>query len=159
MTFSAGSANGLAVVVFDPRVPWQGQTPDVLPPPAGPDSILAGPTLAWSADSARLAGNVNGVVTIYDIASRQYRPVGAVRGRVYAWLRDGRLLVGPATAPRLVDPDTGAIQPVTMPSFGDDALVVRHRAALRKLSGDERFVYFALERNEADIWLVTLVEK
>jgi hypothetical protein len=138
--------------VFDPRAPWQGQTPDVLPPPAGPDSYLAG-VPSWSPDSARLAGTVDDVVTVYDIASRQYLPVDEVRGEVYAWLRDGWLLVGPATAPRLVDPATGAIRPIGMPSFGDEAPV-----SLR-LSDDERLVYFALGRNDADVWLVTLVQK
>jgi tricorn protease len=145
--------NRSAVVVFDPRAPWRSQTLDVLPPPAGPDSYLVGNSLAWSPDSTRLAGTVDDVVTIYDIAGRQYRPVDEVRGVVYAWLRDGRLLVGPATAPQLVDPDTGAIRPVAMPSFGDEA------PGALKLSDDERLVYFALSRDDADIWLVTLVQK
>jgi hypothetical protein len=53
----------------------------------------------------------------------------------------------------LVDPDTGAIRPVAMPSFGDEA------PGALKLSDDERLVYFALSRDDADIWLVTLVQK
>jgi eukaryotic-like serine/threonine-protein kinase len=88
------------VIIFDPRVPWKDQTPDVLPRPAGPGSHLAGRGLFWSPDGTQLAGTVGGVVTIYDIASRQYRSVGAERGRVHAWLRDGLLLVGAAQARR-----------------------------------------------------------
>ena len=140
--------------IFDPRKPWKDQTPDILPPPAGDGTLLAGVALQWSQDNQQLAGSVNGlddsIVTIYDIASRKYRSVGDVRGAVFAWLKDGRLLVGPANAPRLLDPKTDAIRPVTVPSFGDQL------PSGFTLSHDERTAYFNLNRNESDVWLVEL---
>jgi hypothetical protein len=124
----------------------------MLPAPAGDGSFLAG-MLQWSADGTKLAGtvNVNRAVTIYDTTTRQYTPVGDVRGPVYAWLRDGRLFVGPPGAPRLVDPATGAVRTVSMPAL-DDPPNDYHR-----LSHDERSVYFPIGRDEFDIWLVDLV--
>lgn len=142
-----------AVVMFDPRKPWQEQAPDILPPPAGEGSLLGAgsPNLHWSPDSTQLAGRVGQTVMIYDIPSRHYRAVPNLRGvPVYRWLRDGRLFVGPASAPRLVDPVTGAVRPVSVPAFGS-SLALDYR-----VSPDERRVYFPLARSEGDIWLVKL---
>jgi len=142
--------NRRIVGIFDPRKAWKDQVPDILPPPAGEGTFLTGVALQWSRDSKRLAGTVNEVVTIYDTVSRTYKPVGDVRGVVYAWLKDGRLLVGPPRAPRLVDPTTGAIRAVTVPDFGGQV------PAGFTLSQDERAAYFSVNRNESDIWLVEL---
>ena len=147
------STNREVVVIFDPRKSWKDQTPDVLPAPAGEGSFLTGSELSWSPDGTKLAGQVNDVVTIYDTATRQYTAVGDVRGPVFAWLRDGRLFVGPSNAPRLVDPATGAVRAVSVPRFGADA----PKAAIR-VSHDERFVYFPLSRDETDVWLVELAQ-
>jgi Tol biopolymer transport system component len=141
-----------ATMIFDPNRPWNEQTPDVLPAPAGPGSLF-GPTATapFSPDETQMAGMVGNVVTIYDIAKRTYREVpGARAGPVFAWLKDGRLLVGPPRLLRLIDPGTGRIQPVTLPSFG--ALT----PAEFRLTRDERMVYFPLTTNESDIWMVTL---
>jgi eukaryotic-like serine/threonine-protein kinase len=138
------------VAIFDPRRPWKEQTPDILPPPAGEGSMLGGLNIQWSPDGTQLAGVVDGVLTVYDIASRQYRRVGDVRGAVYKWLRDGRILVGPTPAPRLVDPATGATTPVRMPALGGLA------PSEYRVSRDERSVYFAVPTDESDIWLVRL---
>jgi Tol biopolymer transport system component len=151
MTFT-DITNRRAVVMFDPRKPWKDQTPDVLPVPAGDGSYLSG-LLQWSPDGTKLAGDVNGIVTIYDTASHRYRPVGNVRGAVFAWLRDGRLFVGPPEAPRLVHSQTGAASAVSMPTLGADA------PTDYRLSRDERSVYFPVGRNESDIWLVELVKE
>jgi len=142
--------NRRIVGIFDPRKPWKDQVIDILPAPAGEGSYLTGVALQWSADSRRLAGTVNGVVTIYDTVSRTYTPVGEVRASVYGWLKDGRLFVGPANAPRLLDPKTGATRAVTLPRFGDQL------PAEFRLSHDERAAYFNVTRNESDIWLVEL---
>jgi Tol biopolymer transport system component len=142
--------NRRIVGIFDPRKPWKDQVADILPPPAGEGTFLTGAALQWSQDNTRLAGTVNGVVTIYDTISRTYTPVGDVRGAVYGWLKDGRLFVGPATAPRLVDPTTGAIRAVTLPRVGDQLL------AEFRLSRDERSAYFSVARSESDVWLVAL---
>jgi hypothetical protein len=145
------TTNRETVVIFDPRKPWKDQTPDMLPAPAGDGSFLAG-LLQWSADGTKLAGVVNGAMTIYDTTTRQYTPVRGVRGGpVYAWLRDGRLFVGPPNAPRLVDPATGTVRTVSMPALDDPP------NDYYKLSHDERSVYFPISRNEYDIWLVDLV--
>ncbi len=149
MSFS-DLTNRRIVGIFDPRKPWKDQVPDILPAPAGERTFLTGVALQWSQDSKRLAGTVNGVVTIYDTVSRTYTPVGDVRGAVYGWLKDGRLFVGPANAPRLVDPTTGAARPVTLPRFGDQL------PAEFRLSFDERAAYFNVARNEGDVWLVEL---
>lgn len=136
--------------IFDPRKPWKDQTPDILPAPTGEGSQLSGTALQWSPDSKQLAGtnSVTGAVTIYDIAARTYKSMGDVRGAVYAWLKDGRLFVGPANAPRLMDPVTGATKAVTLPRFGD-ALPAEFR-----LSHDERSAYFNVANNQTDVWLV-----
>ena len=148
MTFT-DTTTRRAVGIFDPTKPWKDQTIDVLPAPAGDGSFLGG-LIQWSPSGGQLAGTVNGVVTIYDVASRTYRPVGDVRGDVYEWLEDGRLLVGPASAPRLVDPATGAARAVTMPRFGAE------RPVGYQLSRDERFAYFNLATTESDVWLISL---
>jgi WD40 repeat protein len=134
--------------IFDPRKPWKDQTPDILPAPAGEGSQLSGVAIQWSPDSTQLAGTVDGVVTIYDIASRKYRSFAGVRGAVYAWLKDSRLFVGPANNPRLLDPVTGATRAVTLPRFGD-ALPNEFR-----LSHDERSAYFNVASNQSDVWIV-----
>jgi WD40 repeat protein len=151
MTFSDISISR-ATVIFDPNRPWGEQTPDVLPVPRGPGSYL-GPsgTVPWSPDETQLAGMVADEVMIYDITSRQYRTVPGIRGGpVYAWLKDGRLLLGPGNQPRLVDPGTGRAQSVKVPSFREQVPVDL------RLSRDERTLYFALTRNDGDIWMVTL---
>jgi hypothetical protein len=152
MTFT-DATNRRAVVIFDPRKPWKDQTPEILPAPAGAGSFLTGAGLSWSPDGTKLAGTVNNTVTIYDTVSKQYRPVANVRGAVYTWLKDGRLLVGPPEAPRLVDPATGVAKAIAVPKFGDQ-IPTEYR-----VSADERSVYFSLERQESDIWLVDLGRK
>jgi serine/threonine protein kinase len=151
MTFS-DLTNKRAVGIFDPRKPWKDQTADILPAPAGEGSYLAGVALQWSADGKQLAGMVNGAVTIYDIASRTYRPVGNVYGAIYAWLKDGRLFVGPPDAPRLLDITTGKISNVTLPRLGNQL------PSEFRLSRDEKFAYFPLNNPQSDVWLVELVQ-
>jgi serine/threonine protein kinase len=152
MTFSDISTRR-AVVIFDPHTPWKNQTPDVLPPPAGAGTYLAGQGPRWSPDETRLAGTVNGVVTIYDIATRKYRSLAGVSGAVFAWLKDGRLLIGPSNALRLVDAVTGAVRNVTMPAFG--GLIPGEY----RITRDEHSLYFPLMTAQSDIWLVTLEQK
>jgi len=151
MTFSDVSGRR-AVVMFDPRKAWSEQTPEVLPAPAGPGSYLQG-RLQWSPDSKKLAGNVNGAVAVYDVDTRQYRTLAGIQGAVFAWLKDGRLLVGPATAPRLVDPNTGAAKVMSVPDFGGET------PGEMVLSHDERTVYLSRNRNEIDIWLARISSK
>jgi len=133
--------------IFDPRKPWKDQTPDILPKPPGGDQ-LTGVTIQWSPDSSQLAGTVNGALTVYDISTRTYKPVGDVRGPAYAWLKDGRILVGPPNNPRLVDPKTGVISNVTLPKFGEQL------PAEFRLSSDEHSAYFNVVHNQSDVWLV-----
>jgi Tol biopolymer transport system component len=147
MTFS-DITNRRVVGIFDPRRPWKDQTPDILPAPAGEGSQLVGSAIQWSKDGKQLAGTVNGMLTIYDIDSRKYRMFRDVRATAYAWLRDGRLFVGPPDAPRLLDPATGAAKAVTLPRFIDQF------PADFRLSHDERFAYFAVGNNQSDVWLV-----
>jgi serine/threonine protein kinase len=152
MTFSDISVSP-AVVIFDPSRPWKDQTPDTLPPPAGPRSFL-GTVPVWSPDETQLAGSVDGVVMTYDIRTRRYRGIpGDVRGVVRAWLKDGRLLVGAIGSLRLVDPVTGASRLVTSPAFGTLS------PTDIKFSRDERSVYLTLAVNESDIWLATIARK
>lgn len=165
MTFTDVSAKR-AVVMFDPRKPWRDQTPEVLPPPAGPGSYLQG-RLHWSPDSTKLAGIVNGsvttngarlaavtgVVAIYDVGTRQYRMLEDAQNVPLAWLKDGRLLIGPPTAPRLVDVKTGQSTPVSVPSFGAEL------PGEMVLSHDERTLYIPRSRDEIDIWLARISSK
>ncbi len=152
MTFT-DVTNRRAVVMFDPRTPWKDQTQDILPTPADDGSYLAGPGVQWSPDGTKLAGSVNGIVTIYDTVSRQYQSFGDVQGAVFAWLRDGRLFIGPSEAPRLLDPATGAVRALAGSPFSSGGGQQYFR-----LSHDERSVYFPVSRDEGDIWLVELGE-
>lgn len=141
------------LAIFDPHRPWGGQTPEILPPPAGEGSMLVGPNVQWSPDGTQLVGQLgDGTVAIYDIASRRYRALDQVRGPIYKWLRDGRFFIGPPEAPRLVDPATGAAHAVALPAFGAEA------PNEYRVSHDERTVYFPIARNESDIWLVRIQE-
>jgi eukaryotic-like serine/threonine-protein kinase len=145
-----------AVVMFDPRKPWKEQQPDVLPPPAGPGSYLQGTFVQWSPDGRELAGEVGGILTIYDIASRRYHRVpGDVRGTTLAWLRDGRLLTalgapGPTTH-ALVDPRTGNVQMLSRTLVGAPTVL--------RLNHDETAGYFFVTNDDSDIWLVTLTSR
>ena len=152
MTFSDISVRP-AVVIFDPRKPWKDQTPDELPPPAGPRSYL-GPRPVWSPDESRLAGSVGGVVTIYDIASRRYSAVPGAIGNVVAWLKEGRLLVIRPDGLRLVEPATGESRDIPPPPLANGLAPTEIR-----VSRDERSVFITLAVDEADLWLVTLGAK
>ena len=140
-----------ANVVFDPRTPWKEQQPEVLSPPDGAGTLLGGggPDVQWSPDGRQLAGRTARGVTIYDTATRKFRYLD-VQGPVYRWLQDGRLFIGPLQTPRLVDPVTGAVRQITVSGFGNLTTTDI------RVSRDERRVYFAIQSDESDLWLVRL---
>jgi serine/threonine protein kinase len=136
--------------IFDPTRPWKDQGPDALPPAPGKLRTFTGRGPVWSPDGRELTGSVGPTVYIYNLASRTYRSIGTAPGNPAAWLKDGRILVGPPGSLMILDPKTGAIQPLTSP----DPRVVRSADLI--LSHDQQTVYMALPVNEWDIMMATI---
>jgi hypothetical protein len=145
-------SSGRGTVIFDPNKPWQEQTPDRLPPPAGPGTTFT-QRVVWSPDEKEIAGPVANAVYVYNIASRQHRQIPNARGLPLAWLRDGRIVIATPSLVNVIDPQTGNARPVVMPDLhGLTGVEIR-------LSRDEKTAFLSLAVNEADVWMVTLGTK
>ena len=147
--------NGTPVVI-DADKPWSSQTPQVLPPLPEPGTMYE--ASSWSPDGRKLAGfqlRADGIfngTTIYSFDTRTYARV-ADFGIDPHWLNDGRRLLftrgdPPGQEVYLVDSESRKIHPVL--SVAPNAV----RATV--LSADERWIYFAQQITEADIWMANL---
>ncbi len=151
----ASRARAAATLWFDPRREWDEQTPKRVMMDL-PDGSFLEPT-AWSPDGRRLAGAVNAAgapvaLGVYDIASATTKKVwdGRVPFASFVWLGDSRrvLFVDPKTQGlAVVDVDTGRRRDLT----GGLHLVAALAAA-----PDWRTLYGAVNRQQADLWVVEL---
>jgi serine/threonine protein kinase/dipeptidyl aminopeptidase/acylaminoacyl peptidase len=143
--------------LFDPRIPWNQQTPQTLPPhPSGRTFIAT----SWSPDGTRLAGvlvplNKGGIV-IYHLASGAYQPLTGISGSPFEpptganpqWLNDNdHLLFSWQSKLFLVDQATHVRELLS---------VAPDRIVFPALSRDNRRIVFSRFVSEADIWLATL---
>lgn len=143
---------GSVARVIDFDKPWRQQTPDILPPPDGPNSGFVATN--WSADGLRMLGDVYradgspGGLAAFSMKTRRYQSLTA-SGSMGVWLKDGRTLLFERHGRMLLlDSVTGAERELlTIPGgeVEDDF----------SISPDQHTIYFRLTHIEADIWLVT----
>jgi Tol biopolymer transport system component len=132
------------VWLFDPRRPWEGQTPEMLP--AGSAWLAQ----SWSPDGKWLAGVLlpDGGIVIYSMDSRSYTKLTNT-GWLPFWLSDNRrLLFASEGKLSLGDRQSRRVHDV-LSEPGRDFLVA-------SLSHDDRQIYLLRGSTEADIWLATL---
>lgn len=165
MAYASPDSDG---ALFDPRVPWQEQTPESLPPFSDTgDQFVA---IDWSRDGKALVGHVqtrSGIragIAIYSLESRTYERLTNF-GVYPQWLGDGRRIVfqgqGPARSHAqhqyqedfdlyIVDRETRVADQI----YADPAGSVESPVITR----DYRRVYFSLTAVEANIWTLHLDE-
>jgi eukaryotic-like serine/threonine-protein kinase len=107
----------------------------------------------WSADGSKLTGewrkglNDQPVVGLYSFHTRRGEPLD-IPGSGLAWLSDNRrLLVRQNGKILLVDSQTQKYHELINP--------YPHRVLHATLSRDNRWLYYSLEKTEADIWLLS----
>jgi Tol biopolymer transport system component len=151
---AATDLNRRTVYVFDPRVPWNQQTPQALPTHPSGRTFLA---TSWSPDGTRLAGMLMpldkaGIVT-YHLVSGAYQLLTEISGFPFEapapqWLNDNdHLLFSWQGKLFLVDQ---AKHPRELLSVAPD------RLGYAVLSRDNRRIIFNRFVTDADIWLATL---
>jgi Tol biopolymer transport system component len=138
------------VSMFDPRKPWQDQTPERLP---NPDGGFWRAT-SWSPDGLKLAGvetrgEQAAALLVYSLESRSFTRLSNAGLEPY-WLPDSRRVIFSRTPSVLsvADLQTGAVRDIYSRP-GEDL-------AVSAVSHDGRFVYLLRRSRQADIWMATL---
>jgi Tol biopolymer transport system component len=142
--------------VIEAGKPWNSQTPQALPPLKEPDTWFE-PT-SWSPDGHRLVGfQLRGDGKFSGIGIYSFETGGYTRvtdfGRSPFWLKDSRFLIFSSGVSRdggiyLMDSQSGKYHQIVSVAPNDvigDAI-----------SPDNRWIYFALQVTEADIWMANL---
>jgi eukaryotic-like serine/threonine-protein kinase len=142
---------GNAAFLFDPRKPWEQQTPVVLP--AIPDPSLSFEVWDWSPDGRWLAGQKHladlshAGIAIHEVGSDRLEWLTDF-GEWPVWLADSRrLLFSHLGKLFLLDRTTGRYTEVLatpQPNLGSIGL-----------SRDNRTIYYTIAATESDLWLVT----
>jgi Tol biopolymer transport system component/predicted Ser/Thr protein kinase len=138
------------VSVFDPRAPWESQTPERLPnPPSGRWRASS-----WSFDGRSLAGcdgsaSLGAGVLVYTFESRSFTKL-TDRGCSPVWLADNRrlLFTHARNTVAVVDRDSGAARDIL--SRPNELI------ELQSVSRDGRQLFLLVHSKEADIWMATL---
>ena len=146
---STGPGAGPAIL-FDPRRPWAGQTPRVLPPAPAPHREFV--PNSWSADGRRIAGQNGYVVegaSVYSVDRGTYTRVSEV-GAWPVWFPDSRHLLVVSRGREFHIIDTHARSSRLVYSVPRDTL------GPPRLTRDGRAAYFSRRTTEADVWLIDL---
>ena len=141
--------------IFDPKKPWEEQTPLALLPLS--DEGMCFHAFSWSPDGHWLAGRDHfgsilfGEIVIYSLETERFRSLHPIGWRDL-WLHDSRglLFVSEAGALHKVDIDSGKSSEVL--SLVPDMIFPTD------FSPDHKWLYFTHMRWEADIWMLTLSE-
>ncbi len=138
--------------IGDADKPWSQKAPEALQSVGEPDAQWI--ATSWSPDGRLIAGfllhsnGVNGRIVLYEVESRRYEKL-RISGRSPLWLRDMRhLLFVEGSKLYLMDARSKAVQEVLDPAPNSLNRV--------SLSADNRTIYFGLQKEEADVWLMTL---
>lgn len=133
--------------VIDAKKPWSAQLPQPLPRLSGLDAYLL--VNSWSPDGRQLAGDVQRLggtagIGVYSLESHGFKRVTQM-GRNPWWLSDSR---------RLLFVDSGKLYLANSQSGRvHEVLSLDPRVAVMGVSSrDDRWIYFALQSTEADIW-------
>jgi Tol biopolymer transport system component/predicted Ser/Thr protein kinase len=133
---------------------WSVQSPQPLPRPSGLDSYLQ--VTDWSRHGDMLAGALRqgagpAGIAVYSLGQQELQPLTR-KGSQPRWLSDGRrLLFGYSGKLYLVDSRTRKVHEVL-------SVAPYEVSADAKPSPDDRWIYFTLIANEADIWEMSLVQ-
>lgn len=146
---TATSLEGLTLTV-DLTVPLERRVPQALPPLPMPGMTFV--AWLWSPDGTQLVGwklladGQSGGIAIYDTKTRAYREIASA-GIYPTWVRQGKaLLIAVREQLRLVDLSSLAVTPVPTPArFASDFA----------LTNDERWLYYAEDQREGNVWLIT----
>ncbi len=150
MVSEDGGALEPHLYVFDPRRPWNDQTPSIVPRTVSPGLVFT--PIAWSPNGERLAGYVGSGIgnytAVYSFAEQRFTRV-TERGDWPAWLNDSRRLLIPVDNKLLVVDTMSRTtrQIMSIPSDAIDSIA---------LTADYRTLYFARASQQADIWLMTI---
>lgn len=140
-------------VLFDPRKPWDEQTPEPLPPYEEEGILFA--ALSWSPDGRWLAGELvradgsDAGLAVYCLETQQFETLTDFRGGYPTWLSDSRrILFGTFDKMFVVDRQTKECEEIL--SFDGNTIWGLC------ISPDNERLYFSLEIREEDIWLLSL---
>jgi dipeptidyl aminopeptidase/acylaminoacyl peptidase len=142
--------SGPDMFFFDPRKPWNEQTPTVLP--GVTETGLEFSPSFWTPDGKQLLGvagpeNKDGIFT-YAFASKRFTRLSDV-GEPWSWLNDGHRLLythhGKLFVLDSVSKSARELLSVAPDDFDSVAL-----------SPDNRTIYFTRATKQGDIWLMTL---
>lgn len=140
-----------STLTVDLDTPVAERRPDVLPPFPKPEvSFVA---WAWSADRRHLAGwklladGRSAGLVLYDPEARTYRELTSI-GIYPTWLADGRRLLF-ASGDRLYTLDLPTMAVTELPAPDEFATDY-------SLDRDERWLYYAVDQREGNVWLITL---
>ncbi len=141
------------VSVFDAAIPWNEQSPELLPALDKPGSrFLPG---SWSPDGRLLAGREllddgrqQGIL-VYSFEDRRFEELTAAANGFAAWLRDSRRLVFAAGGKlKLIDSQSRGITEILS--------VAPYRISTVSVSADNRTIYLTVNYEEGDIWVASL---
>ncbi len=139
-------------IIFDSSAPFTNQQPETLPIEKTLDSWVM--ISSWAPDDKKLAGytlsNGSGVsgVVIYNFDTRHYEKIFDF-GNIPKWLNDSRrLLVYRQDKIYLLDTQTQKVKEILS--------VAPSRLRNVSVSKDNRTIFYAQQKTEADIWLGSL---
>jgi Tol biopolymer transport system component len=139
--------------VFDVGVPWNAQSPELLP--AVNDRGGGFQPSSWSPDGRRLAGTevtANGRrrgILLYSFDDRRYRTL-TESGSFAVWLQDNRRLLCSADGKlNVLDSQSGAVREIL-------SVAPLSFARGLSISADNRTIYFSIVEDEGDVWLASL---
>jgi Tol biopolymer transport system component len=140
--------------VMDPTLPWNEQTPEMLPPVSEDGHVVV--VYSWSPDGQRLAGNgyhkdgTRAGIFAYSLETEHWEQLLDF-GRMPIWLKDSRrLLFWSDGALFLLDTATREHREII--SLDPPA----HIGWLCTIAPDNQTIYFTRIDREADIWLLDL---
>jgi Tol biopolymer transport system component len=144
----ASHVNINQVVLFDPRKPWENQTPEILP---SFDDGVSWIVDSWSPDGRLLAGSsARGGIGVYALLSKTYQRLTDAGPGLPLWLADGRRLLFTSAEGAIVLIDTASRRQREILRLAGS------RLATAGLSQDNQLLYVHRATTTADIWMATL---
>jgi WD40 repeat protein len=132
---------------------WNEQRPEAVPPLRKRNVFFA--VRSWSPDGTKLAGDLRRAessssgLAVYSLAQKEHQQLTEL-GAYPRWLSDSRRLVFyDESRMHLIDSRSGRVREI----YSIAPHTIEHGPSFN-ISGDDRWIYFSREINEADIWLM-----